>query len=392
VKKNYQHKPLQEREGASPALPSSDPAKIDDLGLPKSKRNVACRGENTADGSRENVSKHTVFVISCEGKPLTPTTPCRARKLIKSGGAVKMWSKLNTFGIKLLEKTREEIPKTVLGVDNGTKFEGYSVVCGTENLVNVKWNLPIKQNIVRKMKERAEARNARRGRLRRRKWRGYNRKRNSRWLPPSQNVIHLSRIKIISELCKIYPVKQAAIEDVKFNHRKYQWGKNFSTIEVSKQNLKDWFASRNIRITEYSGMDTKRFRTQFGLVKTSGKSEDVFTSHCSDSLAIACGTIGYKVEIGKFMVFDDTYRCIRRRLHKSQFSKGGIKKDYSKGTVKGFRKGIIIGIGDTIGVLTGLDRNYFRYLDIKDNLKRRSGSKLHWIFSGFTNTLYYSKL
>ncbi|MCI0709370.1 MAG: RRXRR domain-containing protein, partial [Chloroflexi bacterium] len=32
-------------------------------------------------------AKHTVFVLNNEGRPLTPTTPARARKLLKAGVA-----------------------------------------------------------------------------------------------------------------------------------------------------------------------------------------------------------------------------------------------------------------------------------------------------------------
>ena len=70
-------------------------------------------------------SLHSVFVLDPSGKPLTPTTPAKARKLLRGGVARKVRSKLGTFGVQLLVSTRRETPRVALGVDHGTKFEGY---------------------------------------------------------------------------------------------------------------------------------------------------------------------------------------------------------------------------------------------------------------------------
>ena len=44
--------------------------------------------------------KHSVFVLDINGKPLIPTTPSKARKLLENGVAKKYWSKFGTFGIQ----------------------------------------------------------------------------------------------------------------------------------------------------------------------------------------------------------------------------------------------------------------------------------------------------
>jgi hypothetical protein len=71
--------------------------------------------------------------------------------------------------IQLLTDTRTDTPNTALGVDNGTKFEGYSVVVGNENSLNIKLDLPDKKVIVRKLEERRTLRRARRHRTCRRR-------------------------------------------------------------------------------------------------------------------------------------------------------------------------------------------------------------------------------
>jgi hypothetical protein len=52
------------------------------------------------------MSSHSVFVLGVDGKPLTPTMPSRARKLLRAGVAKPVWSKFSTFGIQMLEQTR----------------------------------------------------------------------------------------------------------------------------------------------------------------------------------------------------------------------------------------------------------------------------------------------
>ena len=156
------------------------------------------RGENTPRGERMSL-KHSVFVLSREGKPLTPTTPARARKLLCGGIAQKRWSKFGTFGIQLLTETRTYTPDTALGVDNGSRFEGYSVVAGNENPVNIKLDLPDKKVIVRKLEERRTFRRARRHRNCRRRSERFDNRRRENWLAPSQAVLVGSRLKVIRE-------------------------------------------------------------------------------------------------------------------------------------------------------------------------------------------------
>ena len=341
------------------------------------------RRENTPKGGAHVAHKHAVFVLSKDGQPLTPTTPQRARKLLAAGVAEKCWSKFNTFGIRLLTSSRKETPETVLGNDWGSKFDGYSVVVGTENSLNVMWLLPDKKVIRKKLEERRTLRRARRHRnCRRRPARFDNRLRAANWLAPSQKVLVDSRLKAIRELCRIYPVQHAAIEDVHFNHAKKRWGKNFSTVEIGKTILKNFFEGLGIRVHKYEGWETKQIRETLGYKKTKVKNAEKFTAHCSDSLAIAVNTtVGQKVEVGPFIVGDDTYRSKRRRLHDTQPAKGGIRAPYSKGTVRGLRKGLLVGVKNKVGQLCGELKNAFRYYDTKG--KRGSVKAFSWVSTNF---------
>jgi len=371
----YQHKVLQEHQNTPPVLISSGIASPD-VSFQDTKHSVVYRGGDTGDGARPYVGKHTVFVLNVEGYPLTPMTPAKARKILKGGKAKKIWSKFNTFGIQLLYKTREEIPETTLGYDPGTKFEGISVVCGRENNLSVKLDLPEKGKIVKKLKERKFLRRNRRFRnCRRRKARFKNRSRKGFIAP-------YSRLKILNQFCSIYPIQNIAMEDVRFNHAKYKWGNNFSTIEVGKQKIINFFKDKNMHIFKYRGFETADLRKKYGYKKTSVKNADKFSAHCSDSLALAVEVnCGVHVPEGDLLIIDDTYRCVRRKLHDTQPSKGAIRKKYSQGNINSIKKGVIIGTKSNIGQLCGEDRGYFRYYDT--NNKRRTVKRLSWINNQF---------
>ena len=275
-------------------------------------------------GRQSRMSAHSVFVVGVDGKPLTPATPAKAKKLLKGGKAKKVWSKFSTFGIRMLVATRTEVPETVIGNDWGSKFDGYSIVVGEENTLNAMLLLPDKKAIVRKLEERRTLRRTRRYRNCRRRPARFDNRLRRNWLAPSQVVLVGSRLKIIRELCRIYPINLAAIEDVRFNHAKHRWGKNFSTVEIGKTKLRKFFEDRGIAVHVYEGWQTEEFRKNYGYRKTKVKSAEKFTAHCSDSLALAVNTtIGQHIEPGPFLVVDDTYRCVRRRLHDTQPAKCG---------------------------------------------------------------------
>jgi hypothetical protein len=332
------------------------------------------------------MSEHFVFVLGVDGSPLTPTKPARARMLLKGGVAKKVWSKFGTFGIHMLIDTRKETPLTVLGYDGGTRFEGVAVVSGIENVLAVKLDLPDKKKIGRKLDERRVLRRARRFRdCRRRPCRSLNRIRKG-FLAPSQAVIVGSRLKILSECFRLYPITAVGNEDVRFNHAKHRWGKNFSTVEIGKEKIKNFFECHKAKVFDFRGFETQDLRKKYGYQKIKDKAADKFNAHCSDALALACEVgPGGRIEPGRFIVVDDTYRPVRRKLHDTQFASGGIRASYSKGTVWGLRKGLMIGSSKgNVGQLCGEYKGGYRYYD--ESGKRGSVMKISWVSSNFKSS------
>ena len=55
-----------------------------------------------------------------------PCRPVRARKLVQRGRAIKRW-KNRLFYIQMLDLTEERTQPTAIGIDPGSKMEGYTV-------------------------------------------------------------------------------------------------------------------------------------------------------------------------------------------------------------------------------------------------------------------------
>lgn len=317
-------------------------------------------------------AKHNVFVLDIDGNPLTPTTNSKARKLLKGKQARPTWNKFSQFGIQMLVETRKEIPLVVIGQDWGTKFEGYSLITDKENNLNVMWKLPDKKKLVKKLEERRRLRKARRFRNCRRRECRFNNREKKNFIAPSQLQVVNSRLKCMNEFFKCYPVQKVAVEDVKFNHRDKRWGKNFSTAEIGKKKIFDAIRAKVgvSNLILFSGMDTQEFREKHNLKKIKDKSSKNFYAHCVDSFVIA-NELSQAIPNENLIYVDDNYRPIRRRLHDTQPSKGGIRAKFSTGNFKGIRKNTIIGFDGGYGQLVGGTKEQCWYQDFEMRCKRK---------------------
>jgi hypothetical protein len=338
-------------------------------------------GSGYNSGNRGGMSaKHNVFVLSVDGKPLTPTTNAKARKLMGGKQAKPVWNKFSRFGIQMLVETRKETPKTALGVDFGTKFEGYAVAVGKENNLAVMWKLPNKDKLVRKMRERKILRRTRRQRnCRRRACRFENREKKG-FIAPSQLMMVQSRLKCLQEFFNCYPIDTIALEDVRFNHRDKRWGKHFFTMEIGKHKIYGWIKDR-ARLQLFLGKDTQTLRKKYGYKKSKTKNAEVFNSHCSDALTIAADIyeLGY-IKEGNLIIVDDTYRCIRRKLYDTQPGKMGIRGKQSTGNPKGIRKGTICEFGQICGLNK---KKIMRMYDWDNTRLEKYYNRLTWLSHHF---------
>lgn len=102
-----------------------------------------------------------VAIVSVGGQPLNPTTPTKARKLIKDKIAIPKRNDMGIFYLQLTRSVGTKVPhKTVIGNDPGKLYSGIGVQTPKATLWMGHLNLPFKA-VKKAMKAR---RNLRRGR------------------------------------------------------------------------------------------------------------------------------------------------------------------------------------------------------------------------------------
>jgi len=160
-----------------------------------------------------------VYVINQRKEPLMPTTPCKARKLLKQGKAKVV--KREPFTIQLLYATGETKQDITLGIDAGSKFIGVSATTEKQELFSAE--VELRNDIVQLLSERRQYRRSRRYRKTRyRKPRFFNRVRskNKGWLAPSVENKIQTHLKIISKIHEILPISKIIIEVASFDIQK----------------------------------------------------------------------------------------------------------------------------------------------------------------------------
>ena len=83
-----------------------------------------------------DVNLRFVPVISKTGKALMPCHPARARRLLKKGNALRRF-RAGFFYLHLLHREDGEIQKVCVGVDPGSKREGFTVKSSKHTFENV---------------------------------------------------------------------------------------------------------------------------------------------------------------------------------------------------------------------------------------------------------------
>ncbi len=159
-----------------------------------------------------------VFVVDAQCRPLSPTTPARARLLLKTGRAAI----LRRFPLVLI--LREARPVAVveplrIKIDPGAKTTGIVVVSDQRGEVVWAAEVTHRSEQIRDAltKRRAVRRSRRQRQTRYRKTRWQNRRRASRWLAPSllSRVLHL--VTWVARIRRWCPVSAISQELVRFD-------------------------------------------------------------------------------------------------------------------------------------------------------------------------------
>ncbi|NMP24421.1 RRXRR domain-containing protein [Sulfobacillus harzensis] len=221
-----------------------------------------------------------IAVVSLHGKPLSPTTPAKARKLIKSGGAIPKRDKLGTFYLQLTHPTREEIPHdTVVGIDPGKLYSGVSVQTPQATLWMGHLVLPFPL-VQKAMADRRQSRRFRRYRKTPHRPIHFLH-RTGHKIPPSIKANRELEWRVLQELAKIYPITHVVYEVVKARGTQ-----SFSPVMVGQQWQMNRLAER-WPLEPRQGWETAQLRLALDLKKTRKKAERSPASHAVDGVALA---------------------------------------------------------------------------------------------------------
>ncbi|HII02581.1 TPA: paclitaxel/taxanoid biosynthesis susceptibility protein TS1 [Methanosarcinaceae archaeon] len=157
-----------------------------------------------------------VFVINNNGNPLMPTTPRKARILLKSGKAEVV--QRIPFSIRLLYPTGNATQPITLGMDTGYSNVGFSAVTEKEELIA--GEVQLLTGMVERNQERTMYRRTRRNRLRHRKP-GFDQNTNKEgWFAPSIRHKLDSHVRFVAKLYELLPITKIVVEIGKFDIQK----------------------------------------------------------------------------------------------------------------------------------------------------------------------------
>ena len=157
---------------------------------------------------------NVVYVIDAEGTPLLPTTHARARILLKKDRAEVVT--VSPFTIRLKRKVNRPVGTFKVGIDDGAKTVGIAVSNPNGEVVFAA-NVELRQDVSRKMTQRAQYRRARRSRkLRHRPARFLNRGKKG-FLPPSIRYRKDVILRVLADLGKRLNITQAVVEQGQFD-------------------------------------------------------------------------------------------------------------------------------------------------------------------------------
>lgn len=294
------------------------------------------RGAHTPERVAYNMS---VPVVDDTGKPLMPTTASRARRWIKTREATPFFRR-GIFCVRLNRKpSANEKQDIAVGIDPGSKREAFTVKSAAHTFLN------IQSEAVQHVSKAVETRrNMRRGRrFRRTPCRSSRKNRAREGLPPSTRARWQWKLRIVTQLAKMFPITDIVVEDIKAKSTgKRRWDRSFSPLQVGKT----WFYEELKpfgKVHLKRGFETFEMRNAAGLKKSTSKLAEVFEAHCVDSWVLANWLVGgHVVPENKRMLLVAPIRLHRRQLHMLQAAKGGVRRRLGSTRSIGFKRGGLV--------------------------------------------------
>ena len=232
---------------------------------------------------------NSVFVLSSTKKPLMPTRPARARKLLTAGRAAVY--RLHPFTIILKDRADGETQEVEVKVDPGSKTTGMALVGHFEQqgaVVLFGANLNHRgQAIKNALESRRSLRRGRRGRKTRyREARFLNRTRKAGGLPPSVESRVVNTQSVINRLAARCPITEATVELVKFDMQQIKNpeinGVEYQQGELAGYEIREYLLEKWQRTCAYCGKKDGPLQVEHIQPKAAGGSNRV------SNLTLAC--------------------------------------------------------------------------------------------------------
>ncbi len=286
-----------------------------------------------------------VPVLDSQNVPLMPCTEKRARLLMERGKAIP-WRKKGIFCVKLLvEPSSRDRQDIALGIDPGSKREGYTVLTKNAVVLNITTNTPdhIKGNV----ETRRTLRRSRRSRKTPYRKSRQNRKvlGKSGRVPPSTKARWDVKLRMIKVLTSIIPITHINVEDIKATSKegKRRWNASFSPLEVGKAyfyaRIESEFSA--IKLTKTLGVETSNRRKMRGFEKSKKKLDYIWEAHNVDAHCLAEMALGVQVVPYTGLLALEWMRFTRRQTHVSVPIKCGFRKQYGGTVSLGIPRGTV---------------------------------------------------
>ncbi|MFW9914186.1 MAG: RNA-guided endonuclease IscB [Candidatus Thorarchaeota archaeon] len=218
----------------------------------------------------------SVMVLNMRGQPLMPTTPRKARKLLKEK-KVKVVQR-QPFMVQLMHATGENTQDVELGIDPGYNQSGFSVRTSKKELLA--GEVHFRRDISKKLtKRRIYRQNRRTNKTRYRPPRFANRRRGKGWLAPSIHHKLDSHFRLVRILQKMLPITRITVEVGTFDSRKLQnpeiKGVEYQQGELAGYEVREYLLHKWGRTCAYCGKTNLPLEIEHILPKSRGGSDRV---------------------------------------------------------------------------------------------------------------------
>jgi hypothetical protein len=310
-----------------------------------------------------------VSVLSSTGQPLMPTKYYRAQRWVENGEAEWVSNDLQIKAVRLLRESGDKTQPIAVGIDPGKLYSGIGVVSQLFTLFRAHLNLPFKRVKARKETQKI-LRRARRGRrinrsvafqFRAHRQKRFNNRRQQK-VAPSIRANRQLELRVVSELCRLFPISKIVYEYVKADidltsgRKKARSGVGFSAVMVGQKWAIEQL-SQLAPVVTLLGWQTAQLRRHLGLTKLKDKSAQTPESHAVDGISLAASEfVSYqpvqtdtghghqwlgqvRLTMSAFRIFSRP-ELYRRQLHFEKPQQGGERKRKG-GTITpfGFRSG-----------------------------------------------------